>query len=101
MKIIARYICPPIPSRGQDWEAVDDDTYAGPGSPIGYGPTETAAIADLKAELELSPHHRRILFENDQGTCPVCGAGRGFSVPDGCEDNAACPEPQDIEASLK
>lgn len=34
------------------WVAVDDDTYGGPGWPIGFGFTEEAAIADLKEQLE-------------------------------------------------
>ena len=35
------------------WVAVDDDTYDGPGSPIGRGPTEQKAIDDLMEELEM------------------------------------------------
>ena len=34
------------------WVAVDDDTYDGPGSPIGSGSTEQAAIDDLMEQLE-------------------------------------------------
>ena len=30
------------------WVAVDDDTYDGPGSPMGFGRTEQEAIDDLK-----------------------------------------------------
>ncbi len=33
------------------WVAVDDDTYDGPGSPIGYGLSEQDAIKDLQQEL--------------------------------------------------
>ncbi len=51
MKIRTDYIHPPIPLRDSDWVAVDDDTYDGPGSPIGAGPTEDAAIADLMEKL--------------------------------------------------
>ncbi len=29
------------------WTAIESDTYDGPGSPIGSGPTELAAIKDL------------------------------------------------------
>ena len=47
MKIRTEFVHPPIPLRDSDWSAVDDDTYDGPGSPIGWGPTEAAAIADL------------------------------------------------------
>lgn len=35
------------------WSAIDDDTYDGPGSPIGWGATEAAAVADLIAWLEV------------------------------------------------
>lgn len=47
MKIKTEYVYPPIPLRAFDWCAYDDNTYDGPGSPIGWGPTEEAAIADL------------------------------------------------------
>lgn len=42
----------PVPSRSFDWTGVDDDTYDGDGCPVGYGPTEEAAIADLKQQME-------------------------------------------------
>ncbi len=44
------------------WIALDDDTYDGPGSPMGFGNTEQAAIEDLKvtiAERELDRAERR------------------------------------------
>lgn len=34
------------------WTAVDDATYDGPGCPIGAGPTEAAAIANLIDQIE-------------------------------------------------
>ena len=34
------------------WTAIDDDTYDGPGSPIGHGQTEQEAKADLLEQLE-------------------------------------------------
>ena len=34
------------------WTAVDDDTYDGPGSPIGSGASEAEAIVDLLEQLE-------------------------------------------------
>ncbi len=51
---------PPIPIRSMDWSAVDDDTYDVDcdqdgyfsTSPVGHGPTEEAAIADLLEQLE-------------------------------------------------
>jgi len=45
------HVFPPIPDRNSDWSAVDDDTYDGPGSPIGWGRTEQAAIDDLIEQL--------------------------------------------------
>jgi hypothetical protein len=36
---------------GVPWIAYDDDTYDGPGSPIGSGKTEQDAIDDLFEEL--------------------------------------------------
>ena len=51
MKIRTENVNPPIPIRSCDWSAVDDDTYDGPGSPIGRGATEAEAIADLKQQL--------------------------------------------------
>lgn len=42
---------PPIPDRQFDWVAVDDQTYDGPGCPIGYGATEQHAIIDLIEQL--------------------------------------------------
>lgn len=50
MKIITNHVYPPIPHRCFDWTAVTDD-YEG-GAPIGYGATETDAIADLRDQME-------------------------------------------------
>jgi hypothetical protein len=52
MRIVTEYVYPPIPDRRFDWQAVDDETYDGPGSPIGTGSTEAEAIADLMAQIE-------------------------------------------------
>ncbi len=41
---------PPPDSR---YSAIDDDTYWGPGCPIGTGPTEAAAITDLLEQLDM------------------------------------------------
>jgi len=38
-----------------EWTAVDDNTYDGPGSPIGTGSTEEEAIADLLERLDAAP----------------------------------------------
>jgi hypothetical protein len=59
MKIRTEFIFPPIPIRSFDWSAVDDDTYDGHGSPIGYGNTEQAAIDDLLDQIEeREPEHK-------------------------------------------
>ena len=34
-----------------EWTAWDDDSYDGPGSPLGSGHTEQEAIADLKEKI--------------------------------------------------
>lgn len=41
---------PPIPTRAFDWCAYDDNR--GESSPVGYGETSQAAVADLFAQLE-------------------------------------------------
>lgn len=52
MNIKTSYVYPPIPDRRFDWQAYDDDTFDGPGSPVGIGPTEQAAIDDLWEQLQ-------------------------------------------------
>lgn len=37
--------------QGSGWVAFDDDSYDGPGSPIGSGRTEAEAIEDLHEQL--------------------------------------------------
>ena len=34
-----------------EWTAIDDDSYDGEGSPMGWGATEQAAVDDLKEQL--------------------------------------------------
>ena len=59
MKIVAEYWPPPIPQRDFDWCAIDEDRYdvdCDQGgyfakSPIGYGRTREAAVADLLEQL--------------------------------------------------
>ena len=51
MKIHTTFVYPPIPIRDFDWSAIDDQSYDGPGSPLGQGPTEAAAIADLLQQI--------------------------------------------------
>lgn len=51
MRIKTVYVYPPIPTRQFDWMAYDDNTYDGPGSPLGQGPTKEAAIQDLLEQL--------------------------------------------------
>lgn len=43
------FVYPPIPTRAADWSAVVDGYDEG--DPIGRGPTETAAVADLLDQL--------------------------------------------------
>lgn len=50
-KIRTENIFPPIPDRQFDWSAVFEDYE--PGCPIGYGPTEQAAIDDLIEQYDL------------------------------------------------
>lgn len=59
MKIETSCICPPIPTRKFDWSAIDADTFDVDCDqdgyftrcPIGYGPTEQEAIADLLLQI--------------------------------------------------
>jgi hypothetical protein len=51
IKVRTEHVYPPIPVREWDWSAVDDNTYDGPGNPIGWGRTEQAAIDDLVEQL--------------------------------------------------
>jgi len=50
--IKTHYEPPPIPVRNCDWTAIDDDTYDGPGCPVGWGATEQEAIDDLIEKLD-------------------------------------------------
>ena len=52
MRIKTNYWAKPIPIRSFDWCAYDDDTYDGPGSPLGSGATEQEAIDDLLQQME-------------------------------------------------
>lgn len=59
MRIITEHVYPPIPIRTMDWRAVtdnydadcDQDGYFSR-DPVGYGPTEIEAIADLLEQSE-------------------------------------------------
>jgi hypothetical protein len=52
VKIVTHHDPKPIPTARFDWSAVDDNTYDGPGCPVGYGRTEAEAIADLMEQIE-------------------------------------------------
>lgn len=52
MKIRTEHVFPPIPDRRFDWSAVDDETYDGPGSLVGWGATEQEAIDDLLQQID-------------------------------------------------
>lgn len=69
MKIHTEHVFPPIPIRQFDWCAYDDDTYDGPGSVLGHGPTEQLAIADFITEWE--GKHGPLPFPKP---CCCCGA---------------------------
>lgn len=65
--IHVEFIYPPIPIRTHDYQA----TFEGyePGDPIGHGPTEAAAIADLFEEYESDLEYaewRRSVRENSK-----------------------------------
>lgn len=49
-KIITDFVYPPIPIREVDWRATLDGYE--PGDPMGIGPTEAAAIADLEEQIK-------------------------------------------------
>lgn len=55
MKIKTAFVYPPIPIRHFDWSAIDEETYDGPGCPVGYGATEQEAIDDLLAQVDDEP----------------------------------------------
>ena len=61
MKIKTLHDPLPMPLRQFDWCAYDDETYDGPGSPIGNGATEQLAIEDLLESMELKgyEHHAK------------------------------------------
>ena len=50
MKIKTTHVKPPIPDFSMDWSAIDSDTYDLE-APIGYGATETEAVADLLEQI--------------------------------------------------
>ncbi len=52
MNIRTDYIFPPIPDRRFDWSAIDDDSYCGHGSSVGYGRTEQEAVDDLRQQMD-------------------------------------------------
>ena len=53
------------------WSAIDDNTYDGPGSPMGWGHTEQEAIADLIEQLtELMGEAYANAQHHSEGPCP-------------------------------
>lgn len=77
-RINTDHITPPIPTTDYDWRATFDDYDGAPDShcPIGYGPTERAAVDDLldqhQEDCSPSPEHvARTIAENedDQKGC--------------------------------
>lgn len=51
MTIKVSFDYPPIPIRDFDYSAYWDETYDGPGSPLGHGQTPEEAIRDLGEQL--------------------------------------------------
>jgi len=51
MKLRTEFWRKPWADRSYDWYAIDEETYNGPDSPVGMGPTQEAAIADLMEQL--------------------------------------------------
>jgi hypothetical protein len=54
-----------------DWSAIDDDTYDGASDsncPVGRGPTEQAAIDDLKEQIA----ERQGTCSHFTENCPIC-----------------------------
>lgn len=79
IKIETGYDHPPIPDRRSDWSAVDGNTYDGapdthPPCPIGRGPTERCAVADLLEQLGCKDRGGNV---SPLGTCLVCEADTG------------------------
>jgi len=50
MDIQTDFVCPPIPDRRWDWQAMDGDNWE-PNAPLGHGATEVEAIADLMEQI--------------------------------------------------
>jgi hypothetical protein len=73
MKIVTEHVYPPIPDRSSDWSAVTEN-YDGPGSPIGWGPTEAAAISDLEEKLDDADEAAELAADM---ACDAC-KGTGF-----------------------
>ena len=57
MKIKTEFVHPPIPNRSFDYSAIDDDSYDGPGCPIGYGVSPQDAINDLLEQIQAQADH--------------------------------------------
>lgn len=52
MKLKTSYDPKPIPDRRYDWLCYDEDTYDGPGCPVGVGATEAEAIEDFVGQID-------------------------------------------------
>ncbi len=63
MKIRITFEHPPIPIRSCDFSAVDENTYDGPGCPIGRGATEQEAIDDLLEQIAERKEWKGFLHE--------------------------------------
>ena len=66
-KIVTSFQNPPIPVRDYDWAAYTTD-YEG-GDPVGYGPTESAAVQDLLDQLD--EQHNQLEYDYMESTNDV------------------------------
>ena len=66
-KIVTSFQNPPIPVRDYDWAAYTTD-YEG-GDPVGYGPTESAAVQDLLDQLD--EQHNQLEYDYRESTNDV------------------------------
>lgn len=82
MKIRTTYENPPIPYRGLDWSAIDDNTYDGEGCHIGRSATKQEAILDLFERHDEEPCRALTNAAGPRDECLRCGAASGGTCQD-------------------
>jgi len=65
MRIVVYYDPPPIPVRNMDYHACDADNYE-PGAPLGFGPSEAAALDDLREQ-----YFERLAINDTEGEARI------------------------------